>query len=51
MSIKKRGFGGMDPEKQRKIASMGGKRAHELGRAYKFTSETGRAAGKKSRRR
>lgn len=51
MSIKKRGFGGMDPEKQRKIASMGGRKAHELGRAHKFNSETGRAAGKKGGRR
>ncbi|OHA92416.1 MAG: general stress protein [Candidatus Zambryskibacteria bacterium RIFCSPHIGHO2_01_FULL_49_18] len=46
-----RGFAGMDPEKQRRIASMGGKRAHELGKAHRFTSETGRVAGQKGGRR
>jgi general stress protein YciG len=42
-----RGFGGMDPDKQRAIASAGGKAAHAQGRAHTFTSEEARAAGKK----
>jgi hypothetical protein len=30
------------------LARRGGKEAHRLGAAYRYTSETGRAAGKKS---
>lgn len=37
----------MSPEKQRQIASMGGKAAHEKGTAHEFTSEEARAAGRK----
>ena len=43
----KRGFAVLSPEKKREIASMGGKAAHEHGRAHRFTSEEARAAGKK----
>jgi hypothetical protein len=43
----KRGFASMDPEKQRKIASKGGKAAHAKGTAHEFTSEEARKAGKK----
>ena len=42
-----RGFAGMDDEKQREIASEGGKAAHEKGTAHEFTSEEAREAGKK----
>lgn len=42
-----RGFASMDPEKQRKIASQGGKAAHEKGTAHEFTSEEAREAGRK----
>lgn len=42
-----RGFAGMDAERQRAIASMGGKAAHEKGRAHEFTSEEARIAGRK----
>ena len=42
-----RGFAGMDPERQREIASEGGKAAHEKGTAHQFTSEEARKAGKK----
>jgi general stress protein YciG len=42
----KRGFGNMDPAKQREISSKGGKSAHAKGTAHKFTSETARAAGR-----
>ncbi len=41
-----RGFGSMDPQRQREIASMGGKTAHREGRAHKFTSEEAKAAGR-----
>lgn len=44
---KQRGFAVLSPEKKREIASMGGKAAHEHGRAHRFTSEEARAAGKK----
>lgn len=37
----------MDPEKQRKIASMGGKAAHAQGTAHQWTSEEAAAAGRK----
>ncbi len=46
-SGRRRGFGAMDPEKQREVASKGGRVAHERGLAYEFTSEAGRAAGQK----
>ncbi len=43
-----RGFASMDPEKQREIASEGGKAAHGKGTAHEFTSEEAREAGKQS---
>ena len=43
----KKGFASMDANKQREIASKGGKAAHALGRAHRFTSEEARIAGKK----
>lgn len=43
----RRGFAAMDPEKQKLIASRGGKAAHERGRAHEFTSEEAREAGRK----
>jgi general stress protein YciG len=43
----KRGFASMSPEKQREIASKGGKAAHAKGKAHEFTSEEARAAGRK----
>jgi general stress protein YciG len=42
------GFNVMDPLKRKEIASMGGKKAHELKRAHRFTSEEAKAAGAKS---
>ena len=44
-----RGFASMDPQRQREIASQGGKAAHESGNAHEFSSEEARAAGRKSR--
>jgi hypothetical protein len=43
----KRGFASMDPEKQRQIASKGGKAAHAKGTAHEFTPEEAAAAGRK----
>jgi hypothetical protein len=42
-----RGFAGMDPIKQREIASLGGKSAHRSGKAHQFTPEEAREAGRK----
>ena len=42
-----RGFASMDPQRQREIASLGGRAAHQSGHAHEFTSEEARAAGKK----
>lgn len=44
---KKRGFGGMSPEKQREIASKGGRAAHAKGSAHKFSHDDAVAAGRK----
>jgi hypothetical protein len=38
----------MDPQKQREIASEGGKAAHASGNAHEFTSEEARKAGSMS---
>ncbi len=50
-----RGFASMDPDKQREIASKGGRAAHVQGTAHEWTSDDARAAGRKggaaSRRR
>lgn len=43
-----RGFASMDADKQREIASKGGKAAHESGNAHEFTSEEAREAGSQS---
>ena len=43
-----RGFASMDPQRQREIASEGGKAAHEKGTAHEFTSEEARRAGSMS---
>jgi len=37
----------MDPDKQRTIASKGGKAAHAKGTAHEFTPEEAREAGRK----
>jgi general stress protein YciG len=42
-----RGFASMDPQRQREIASEGGRAAHQRGTAHEFTSEEAREAGRK----
>lgn len=44
---KARGFAAMDSEQQKHIASLGGRAAHERGRAHEFTTEKAREAGRK----
>jgi general stress protein YciG len=44
---KRRGFAAMSAEKQREIASRGGKAAHAKGTAHVFDSEEAREAGRK----
>jgi uncharacterized protein len=46
-----RGFAAMDPQRQREIASLGGRAAHQSGHAHEFTSEEARAAGRKRHQR
>lgn len=43
----RRGFASMSPEKQREIASKGGRAAHAKGTAHEWTSEEARVAGRK----
>jgi general stress protein YciG len=45
-----RGFASMNPEKQRQIASIGGKAAHKKGTAHEWSSEEARMAGQKGGR-
>ncbi len=42
-----RGFASMDRERQREIASKGGKAAHRKGTAHQWTADEAREAGKK----
>jgi general stress protein YciG len=42
-----RGFASMDPDEQRRIASEGGKAAHEKGTAHEWDSEEAKEAGRK----
>lgn len=46
----RRGFASMDPEKQREIASKGGRAAHLKGTAHEFTHLEAVAAGRKGGR-
>jgi general stress protein YciG len=43
----RRGFAAMDPEKQRAIASKGGKASHAAGTGHEWDSESAREAGRK----
>ena len=46
----KRGFASMDPQRQREIASLGGKAAHASGKAHEFNTAEAREAGRKGGR-
>jgi general stress protein YciG len=43
----RRGFAAMSAERQREIASQGGRAAHEQGVAHEWNKDEARAAGKK----
>ena len=43
----KRGFASMDPDRQKLIASQGGKAAHAKGSAHEFSTDEARQAGRK----
>ncbi len=43
----RRGFASMSPEKQKEIASKGGRAAHQKGTAHRWSSDEARAAGRK----
>ena len=45
--VSKRGLASMTPERQKEIARLGGRAAHEKGKAHRFNSDEARAAGKK----
>ena len=47
MGKENRGFASMSPEKQREIASKGGRAAHKKGTAHEWTGEEAREAGRK----
>jgi uncharacterized protein len=44
------GFASMTPDKRREVAAKGGKMAHQLGMAHKWTSEEAVIAGRKGGR-
>ncbi|MEO6446011.1 MAG: KGG domain-containing protein [Gemmatimonadaceae bacterium] len=46
-SKSKRGFASMDPERQREIASKGGRAAHAKGTAHEWSRDEARNAGRK----
>jgi len=46
-STSNRGFASMDRERQREIASLGGRAAHARGTAHEFDSSEAREAGRK----
>ena len=43
----RRGFASMSREKQREIASKGGRAAHEKGTAHEWSADEARTAGRK----
>ena len=47
MAIEDRGFASMDRNKQREIASKGGRAAHKKGAAHEWTREEAQVAGRK----
>ena len=47
MATEDRGFASMDRDKQREIASKGGRAAHKKGTAHEWTSEEAQVAGRK----
>ena len=48
MGIEKRGFASMESARLRELSGEGGRKAHAMGRAHKWTSAEARAAGLRS---
>jgi general stress protein YciG len=48
MGIEKRGFASMDRERLKELSGHGGRKAHAVGRAHKWTREEARQAGLRS---
>ncbi|MFN7916261.1 MAG: hypothetical protein U0Q55_13050 [Vicinamibacterales bacterium] len=48
MGIEKRGFASMDRSRLKELSGTGGRKAHAMGRAHKWTREEARAAGLRS---
>lgn len=48
MGIEKRGFASMDRTRLKELSGTGGRKAHAMGRAHKWTREEARAAGLRS---
>lgn len=48
MGIERRGFASMDRSRLKELSGTGGRKAHALGRAHKWTREEARAAGLRS---
>ena len=49
MSVSNRGFASLSPAKKREIAGKGGKKAHVVGKAHKFSPLEARSAALKSK--
>ena len=47
MAVEDRGFASMERNKQREIASKGGRAAHKKGAAHEWTREEAQVAGRK----
>ena len=50
MARARKGFAAMSDDKQREIASMGGRAAHRAGTAHEWDSDEARRAGQKGGR-
>jgi len=48
MGIEKRGFASMDATRLKELSGNGGRKAHAMGRAHKWTREEARQAGLRS---
>jgi len=48
MGIEKRGFASMEATRLKELSGQGGRKAHALGRAHKWTKEEAREAGLRS---
>ena len=45
MGVEKRGFASMDPARLKELSGFGGRKAHAMGKAHRWTSAEAREAG------